>query len=215
VALGALLHQLAAGDTDPETGTSYRAPSREHRLAASERIVVDEAGLLDQDAALALLTVADEAGATLSPIGDRAQFPAVGRGGVLDIATTLVPHVYDLTSLHRFADPDYAALTLDLRSGRNRAVLFARLHALGLVQLHEDPDALRASIAQQRTDGAVITTATSDEARELNALIREDRVRTCVVDDTATVEGSNGLPIGRGDLIQTHRNNAEVGVANR
>ena len=42
--------------------------------------------MLDQDTALALLTVADEAGATLALVGDRAQLPAVGRGGVLDIA---------------------------------------------------------------------------------------------------------------------------------
>ena len=36
-----------------------------------------------------------------------------------------------------------------------------------------------------------------------------------LVDDTRTVEGSDGLRIGRGDLTQTHRNDAEVGVANR
>ncbi|HOL38604.1 MAG TPA: hypothetical protein PLT38_12315, partial [Rubrivivax sp.] len=46
---------------------------------------------------------------------------------------------------------------------------------------------------------------------ELNALIREDRVREGVVDDARIVEGSDGLSIGRGDLIQTRRNNSEVG----
>ncbi|PDQ35976.1 MAG: hypothetical protein B5766_02185 [Candidatus Lumbricidophila eiseniae] len=207
--------RLAVGDTDPVTGATYRGPAKENRLAAGERVVVDEAGMLDQDTALALLTVADEAGMTLALVGDRAQLPAVGRGGVLDIAAALAPHVYDLTNLHRFVDPDYAQLTLDLRTGRNPAELFDRLHALGLVQLHEDADALRAAVAAERIDGAAITTATNDEARELNALIREDRVRTGVVDDARTIDGADGLSIGAGDLIQTRRNDSEVGVANR
>lgn len=43
------------------------------------------------------------------------------------------------------------------------------------------------------------------------------RRRCCagLVDDARTVEGSDGLSIGRGGLIQTRRNDAEVGVANR
>jgi ATP-dependent exoDNAse (exonuclease V) alpha subunit len=40
--------------------------------------------MLDQDTALALLTIADERGWRLALIGDRHQLPAVGRGGVLE-----------------------------------------------------------------------------------------------------------------------------------
>ncbi|SCQ73186.1 Hypothetical protein PFR_JS17-2_2183 [Propionibacterium freudenreichii] len=36
-----------------------------------------------------------------------------------------------------------------------------------------------------------------------------------MVDDARTVEGSDGLSIGRGDLIQTRRNDSEAGVTNR
>ncbi len=67
--------RLAVGDTDPETSATYRGPTKENRLARGERIVVDEAGMLDQDTALALLTVADEAGATLALVGDRGSSP--------------------------------------------------------------------------------------------------------------------------------------------
>ena len=42
--------------------------------------------MLDQDTALALVTLADEAGARLALVGDRHQLSAVGRGGVLDLA---------------------------------------------------------------------------------------------------------------------------------
>ena len=48
--------------------------------------------MLDQDTARALLTIADEPGARVALVGDRHQLPAVGRGGVLDLA-------------HRWADP--------------------------------------------------------------------------------------------------------------
>ena len=42
--------------------------------------------MLDQDTALALLTIADERRARVVLMGDRHQLPAVGRGGVLDLA---------------------------------------------------------------------------------------------------------------------------------
>ena len=45
--------------------------------------------MLDQDTALALFTVAAEQGATVALVGDRAQLPAVGRGGVLDMAAQI------------------------------------------------------------------------------------------------------------------------------
>ena len=42
--------------------------------------------MLDQDTARALLTIADEHHARVALVGDRHQLPAVGRGGVLDLA---------------------------------------------------------------------------------------------------------------------------------
>ena len=75
--------------------------------------------MLDQDTARALLTVADEMGARVALVGDRHQLPAVGRGGVLDLAArwaTPEAHV-DLDVVHRFADPEYAAISLALRTG--------------------------------------------------------------------------------------------------
>ena len=75
--------------------------------------------MLDQDTAAALLTVADEMGARVALVGDRHQLPAVGRGGVLDLAARWVSpeaHV-DLDVAHRFADPEYAAISLALRTG--------------------------------------------------------------------------------------------------
>ena len=79
--------------------------------------------MLDQDTALALLAVADEHGATLALVGDRAQLAAVGRGGVLDIAAQLTSRVLDMTGVHRFTDPAHADLTVRMRRSENPALL--------------------------------------------------------------------------------------------
>lgn len=207
--------RLRVGDTDPETDATYIGPAASARLARGERIVVDEAGMLDQDTALALLTVADEAGATVALIGDRAQLAAIGRGGVLDMAVQLLPRVQRMTTAHRFTDPGYAALTVQMRRGEHPESLFDRLHALGLVVMHESPDALHDALAREWRDGDAVTVATNDEARELNTRIRDERVRAGHVDDHHTATGSDGLSIGRGDVIQTRQNDSAVHVANR
>ncbi len=217
--------RLAIGDRDTETGKTYGGPPAWARLARGERIVVDEAGMLDQDSAIALFTVAGDAAATVALVGDRAQLPAVGRGGVLDLAAALAAGsgrtVFDMDSVHRFTDPTYADLTLRLRAGDNPAHLLDRLHALGHVRLHRSTDdaheaiatATTAAIESTRTVAA--TVATNDEARSLNDRIRTQRVARGEVDDTATVSGNDGLPIGAGDVITTRKNDSTLGVANR
>lgn len=208
-------NRLSVGETDPETGARYTGPAETARLVRGERIVVDEAGMLDQDTALALLTVADEHGATVALVGDRAQLAAIGRGGVLDIAAQLLPRVLRLTAVHRFTDPAYATLTVQMRSGEHPEALFDRLHALGLVVLHQDADSLHEALARQWQDQDAVTVATNDEARELNSRIRSERVRAGNVEDQCTSTGSDGLSIGCGDVIQTRQNDSALHVANR
>ncbi len=207
--------RLKPGDTDPDTGATYTGPAAGARLARGERIVVDEAGMLDQDAALALLAVAGEHGATVAFVGDRAQLAAVGRGGVLDIAAELSPRVFDMTTVHRFTDPEYAELTVRMRAGERPELLFDRLHALGLIVLQETTELAQDAVAHSARDGDAITVATNDEARELNSRIRAKRVHKGDVDGTRTTTGSDGLPIGAGDVIQTRKNDSDLQVANR
>ncbi len=207
--------RLAVGNFDPETGRAYTGAPEAARLRRGERIVVDEAGMLDQDSALALFTIAAEHGATIALIGDRAQLPAVGRGGVLDMAAQIRGRSIDMAEAHRFADAAYADLSIRLRGRDGPASIFDDLHALGLIQLHADTDELHEHIATQRGDGQAVTVTTNDEATWLNARIRDERVRAGAVDDGATTTGSDGLPVGRGDLIQTRKNDTSLGVANR
>ena len=70
-------------------GTWTRTPTEpapDAVLRSGDLLLVDEAGMLDQDTARALLTIADESGARVALLGDRRQLPAVGRGGVLELA---------------------------------------------------------------------------------------------------------------------------------
>ena len=207
--------RLALGAADPDTGRTYTGPPVSARLRPGERIVVDEAGMLDQDTALALLRVADEAGAHLALVGDRAQLPAVGRGGVLDIAAQVCPRTFDMATVHRFTDPEYADLTVAMRRGGNPAALFDRLHALGLVVLHPSAEDAHDAIARAAHERDAVTVATNEQAHTLNTAIRGVRVHRGEVDDARTAYGIDGLPIGVGDVIQTRRNCGELGVANR
>lgn len=115
-----LVHQHGFRWSDDGRWTRVEAsPDAARLLAPGDLLLCDEAGMLDQDTARALLTVADETGAGIALVGDRHQLPAVGRGGVLDLAARWVTpdaHV-DLDGVHRFADPEYAAISLALRTG--------------------------------------------------------------------------------------------------
>ncbi|WP_442329775.1 MobF family relaxase [Brevibacterium linens] len=207
--------RLTRGDTDPMTGGVYTGPPRDARLSQGERVIVDEAGMLDQDTAHTLLTITQEAGATVALVGDRAQLPAVGRGGVLDMAAQIRGRTYDMSELHRFTDAEYAALTLLMRDRENPGEVFDRLAAMHLITLHPDDDTAREHITAHARDGETITVATNDEATALNERIRAGRIEAGEVNDTITTTGSDGLSIGAGDLIQTRKNDSEVGVANR
>jgi len=96
-------------------------------LRPGDLLLVDEAGMLDQDAARALLAIADETAARLALVGDRHQLPAVGRGGVLDLAARFAAPEAQTTLdvVHRFSDPDYAAISLAMRSGTALPVALA------------------------------------------------------------------------------------------
>jgi len=149
------------------------------RLRRGERIVVDEAGMLDQDTALALLRLADEAGASVALVGDRAQLPAVGRGGVLDIAAQVCPRTLDMATVHRFTDPQYADLSVRLRRGEDPAALFDRLHALGLVVLHASTEDAReqftTALQRDRADRG-LTDATRAATRAVVGLVDDGPV---------------------------------------
>ena len=182
--------------------------------------------MLDQDTARALLTVADETGARVALVGDRHQLPAVGRGGVLDLAARWVtpPAHVDLDVVHRFADPEYAAISHALRTGAPTYTVpdgvAGEMHG---EQVGEVCDALcrrdqvriypseaertqalaqlaADTIATGRRDaaGTLVMADTREQAAALNGAIRDRLVAAGHVDDSHARSPTAGERIGVG-----------------
>jgi exodeoxyribonuclease V alpha subunit len=224
--------RLTVGQADPLTGCHYTGPSEGARLRPGDLLVIDEAGMLDQDTARALLTVADECQVRVALLGDRHQLTAVGRGGVLDLAARQVDPSAHLTLdvVHRFTrtdatgqtvpDREYADLTLAMRGGENPGAVFDALAARGQLRLHPDAASLQdtiAAAAASHGSGAPVAVVvdTREQAAELNAVIRARLIADGRVDDTAAVTNRAGQRIGAGDRIATRRNDRDLSVANR
>ena len=193
-------------------------PRAEAALRPGDLLLVDEAGMLDQDTARALLTIADEHGARVAFVGDRHQLPAVGRGGVLDLAVRWANHdaVLSLDTVRRFADPEYADLSLAMRTAAKPDKVFDRLAERGHVVVHATEQERTAALATEAAEtGAMIVADTREQIADLNAAIREHRVVTGHVDDRRALTTQAGERIGVGDRVATRRNDYDLGVANR
>jgi exodeoxyribonuclease V alpha subunit len=224
--------RLGVGELDPVTGRPHTSPHPRSRLLPGDLLVIDEAGMLDQDTARALITVADECQVRLALLGDRHQLAAVGRGGVLDLAADQVDPAARLTlqSVHRFTrtngtgqpvpDREYAELTLAMRRGDNAGAVFDALLARERIRLHPDPGALQQALAAIAADhgraaDVAVVADTREQVSELNAAIRGRLVADGRVDDTRVVTTRAGQRIGAGDRIATRRNDRDLEVANR
>jgi exodeoxyribonuclease V alpha subunit len=214
--------RLEPGQSDPRTGRVYEGPCRDAMLRPGGTLLIDEAGMLDQDTALALVTIADEAQVRLAFVGDRHQLPAVGRGGVLDHAVRWVdPNGYvPLETVHRFRDPDYADLTLKMRSGEQPTQVFDQLAEHGRIATHADDrqriSAIVAAVVEDLAAGREVVVAVDTRAQvlELNLAIRGALTRAGGVDQLDEVLVPGG-PLGAGDKIVTRHNDTNLGVANR
>jgi hypothetical protein len=225
--------RLRVGDPDPLTGRTYTGPPPAAVLNAGDLLLVDEAGMLDQDSARALMVIADEQHARVALVGDRHQLPAVGRGGVLDLAAHWADPEACLTldAVHRFADPAYAQLSLSMRTGTpdSPGVVFDALLARGEVRIYPTPaartqalSAIAVAAAATRTiggnrggSGVLLVADTRAQVAELNGHIRQRLVAGGHVDDTGAVTTWAGERIGVGDQITTRRNDRDADVANR
>jgi exodeoxyribonuclease V alpha subunit len=198
-------------------------PNPAARLRPRDLLLVDEAGMLDQDTARALLTIADEAGARVALVGDRHQLPAVGRGGVLDhaLAWSHPTAVVTLAKVHRFTDPDYAALSLRMRTGNDPAAVFDALLRCGSIAIQPSEAERTAVLAEAGAAGDLVLADTREHVASLNAAIRDQRrggvdpAMGDSADPDPSLVTARGERIGLGDRVATRRNDPDLGVANR
>lgn len=215
--------RLRPGQRDPATGVIFRGP-RHMRLGPGMRIVVDEAGMLDLHAADALTTLALETGAGVALVGDPHQATPVGHAGAMALAQRRAGRAIELSGVHRFDDPLYAALTLCLRSPRSAedaANIAAELQRTGHVRHVADTDAARAALVdgyfhrQALSRTVAIVTATNDDAAQVNEAIQQQRVERGQLDLGRMAIGSEEQRILEGDVVQTRRNDRAAGIENR
>ncbi len=194
-------------------------PDRAAQLNAGDLLLIDEAGMLDQDTARALLTTADESGARIAFVGDRHQLPAIGRGGVLDhaVAWAHPTAVVTLERVHRFTDPDYADLSLKMRSGEDPGGVFDELTRRGWIVIHASEVERTAALAEAGAAGELVIAERREQVADLNAAIRDHRPRRTGVDGggLATITTCSGEVLSLGDRVATRRNDTDLQVANR
>ncbi|GAA1969013.1 hypothetical protein GCM10009776_35130 [Microbacterium deminutum] len=215
--------RLSLGQTDPQTGYSYEG-ARRFILRQGDRIVVDEAGMVDLHTALALATLAAETGAGVAMVGDHLQAMPVGHAGAMACMTRRATAVVELAVVHRFRDPEYAALTLRMRepASKEHALAVAdELDQRGLIHRVADANQARDAMveayfrwASDRKRVALVT-GTNEEADAINEAIQQRRIDLGQLMQTRLAIGQGEQRLLEGDVVQTRLNDTNADVENR
>ena len=170
--------------------------------------------MVDQDTARALLRLADETQAVVMLVGDRHQLPAVGRGGVLDLAIRYAPdRVQQLDGVRRFKDPRYAELSVRMRTGTAPGEVFDELLAREEIVIHGSDVERARRLAAEASTGKLVVADTREQVGRVNTFAHGIRKATGEADDQVLTAA--GERLGVGDTIATRRNDRDADVANR
>ena len=195
-------------------------------LAAGARLVVDEAGMVSQDAARALVTTAITHGWQVRIQGDSFQFGAVGVGGVIEIAKQAADpeRIWlndDANDVHRFRlrtgqkDDVYAAHSVALRTGADPEQAARTVMQQALVYA-SDTERLAATAAgwavRAHSARGLVIAATNEQTQLLNGLIRDQLTTAGIIGHgpvvtTAPAEGRwESEALSAGDVVATRVN---------
>ncbi|MEV8266851.1 AAA family ATPase [Microbacterium sp. NPDC076911] len=215
--------RLGVGEIDEVTGRRYVGPQR-FALRAGDRVIVDEAGMVDLQSADALGLVLAETGAGMAMIGDPRQAAPVGHLGAMALLTRHADHVVELHAVHRFANPEYGKLTLKLRQVSTPAEateVAEMLEAGGHVARVTSTDAAHDAMVDAwferagRGERVALVVATNDDANAISAAIQQRRIDAGELVMDAVALGRDGQRLFVGDVIQTRRNDSVAAVQNR
>jgi hypothetical protein len=215
--------RLSCGETDSRTGRVFEGP-RLFPLDVGDRVVVDEAGMVALHTATALAALAEETGAGIAMVGDHLQAMPVGHAGAMACLTRRATAVVELTAVHRFRDPDYAALTLRMRepaSKEHALAVAAELDERGLIHRVTDGGHARDVMVEAYFRWAntrkrvALVTSTNEEADAINEAIQQRRLQLGLLTQTRIAIGQDEQRLLEGDVVQTRLNDRAADVENR
>ena len=195
--LAKLLHEY--GRTD--------GPQPEWQLPPGTTLILDEAGMASTDDLARMTALADRHDWRVVCVGDPAQLPAVGRGGMFAHWCATLP-AHHLDEVRRFAEAWQAEASLLLREGDPAAaMLYAQHQRLRTVHPTLVADRVARQFEQQGAGGAAvaITTSSTGTARAINAEIQRRHNPRHQGPSVALADGTSGFA---GDRVGTRRNDA-------
>jgi conjugative relaxase-like TrwC/TraI family protein len=148
------------------------------RLRVDEHttIYLDEAGMADTARLERLTAVVERTGAKLVAVGDGAQLPSIGAGGMFDRLAEIAPSA-QLSNVRRTLDPAEQRAWADLRAGRSDRAM-AHYHSRGRLHMADTRDEAvehavrewaRLTETHPMAEVALISDASNKEIARMNA----------------------------------------------
>jgi ATP-dependent exoDNAse (exonuclease V) alpha subunit len=171
-------------------------------------IFFDEAGMADTRRLHDLTSMVDRTGAKLVLIGDAAQLPSIGAGGMFDRLTRIAPCV-ELSDVRRTLNPAEQKAWADLRAGRSDRAM-AYYHSIGQLHMNDTRDqaveyAVNSWAELTKTlpvqEVALLSDASNHEIHRLNARAQHHRYQRGELGDTEAPVPGMHYGLRQGDRI--------------
>jgi conjugative relaxase-like TrwC/TraI family protein len=196
------------------------------RLHVNEHttIYLDEAGMADTSRLERLTDVAERTGAKLVAIGDGAQLPSIGAGGMFDRLSKIAPSAA-LSNVRRTLDPAEQRAWADLRSGRSDRAM-AHYQSTGRLHIADTRDEAVEHAVQEWAkltesypigEVALISDASNKEIARLNARAQHYRAERGELGEREVSVPAVHYGVREGDrviLIDQHHQPGEERIEN-
>jgi conjugative relaxase-like TrwC/TraI family protein len=182
-------------------------------------IYFDEAGMADTDRLERLTEIVEHSGSKLVAIGDAAQLPSIGAGGMFARLGDIAPSA-ELSNIRRTLDPAEQRAWADLRAGRSDRAM-AHYHARGQLHLQDTRDQAVEQAAQawaaltethDPSEVALISDASNQEIGRLNARAQHFRSERGELGDLEVPVPGVHYGVRQGDRIALIEQHREPGV---
>jgi conjugative relaxase-like TrwC/TraI family protein len=196
------------------------------RLGVDEHttIYLDEAGMTDTARLERLTEMVQCTGAKLIVVGDGAQLPSIGAGGMFERLSEILPHA-SLSNVRRTLDPAEQRAWADLRAGRSDR---AMAHYLSQGRLHmadTRDDAVEHAVQSwaklteihEISEVALISDASNQEIGRLNARVQHVRAERGELGDSEVPVPGTHYGVRQGDrvtLIDQHHEAGQERIEN-